>query len=108
MSIGLACHATTLCGCVLFPFVSADNGIEATSEHGHAHVRLQSAAAGGTMELLLGGTAQRCRGEVQRARSDKQLELFVQGCGKPMMSRARSRTRRYSGGQRQKHAKSRV
>lgn len=57
MSIGQACHAANLCVCVLFPFVSADNDIEGT-------VRLQSAAAGGTMnyfsEAPLNGAELRC------------------------------------------------
>jgi hypothetical protein len=34
-STGVACHATTLSGIVLFPFVSADNnGTEATASLG--------------------------------------------------------------------------
>lgn len=56
------------------------------------------------MELLLGGTAQRCRIEVQQARSDSSSTCLFWVAGRPIMSRARSRTRRYSGGQRQKHA----
>lgn len=42
------------------------------------------------MELLLGGTAQRRRGEVQQDRPDSSSTCLSRGCSGPMMSRASS------------------